>query len=59
MGKWQLYSQLDTDVNLAFGILAYARMREYTWAGGYICEQMAKFFTDIHASRHSLTNSLS
>ena len=50
LGKWRLYWQLDTDVNLAFGILAYARMRTYKWADGYVHEQTTTFFTNMYAS---------
>ena len=57
--KWRLYWQLDTEINLAFGLLAYARMRAYTWADGYVHDKMAMFFTNLYASSHSLTNSLS
>ena len=59
LGKWRLYWQLDTGVNLSFGILAYARMRTYMWADGYVREQMATSFTNLYASLHSLTNYLS
>ena len=57
--KWRLYWQLDTDVNLAFGLLVYARMRKYMRADGYVRAQMATFFTNMYSSRHSLTKYLS